>query len=187
MGQSRLGPGREPTFGLRQHDPATDGIKDLGGKGLARGIERGEAQAVRMPGQPLAGAFPQVGARIEANRVRAGERQRTTRHHPLMEGGDYVGVEVDRVMALQSAEQRPIGAVAPAGQCQGAVKVDVDGADRSEQPLVTKLADEAPRRLHRTHGVRGRRADATTEQVEDGDLDHAVSLEAWPATQTAGR
>jgi hypothetical protein len=54
------------------------------------------------------------------------------------------------------------------------VQLDVHRGDRVEEPVALEAERERPRGAHRADGVRGARADADREEVEDGGA-HACS------------
>ena len=91
------------------------------------------------------------------------------------------GVDQLRRLALQPQDHGLVRAVPAAGGAERPVQVDRDPRDLVEQAVVAQAEREHAGGAHRAHGVRGRRADADREQVEDTDRHERHFL---PITQT---
>ncbi len=85
-------------------------------------------------------------------------------------GGDLVGIDRVRVLALEAEQHRLVGAVAAAGHRQRAVQLGAHAGDAVEHAfLFQPVFGEARGGAHRPHRVRRRRSDADLEQVEYAD------------------
>ena len=164
----RAARGADARLGAGLHDEAAaDAVILLFGQYLQRRVVRREAHAVGMPGQHLIQVKQQIERLVEGDLVPAQQADPACDANSVqsrLHGGSIDGVGTE---ALQAQQDGPVGAMAAAGEREGAVELS-GYLDRTiEQITGREQLDEAARRVHRTHGMRARWADADLENIED--------------------
>ncbi len=167
------GVGDDPVFGgfvLVDHEAAADRVVVALSQGRAVGVEGGEAHAIGVIGQFLALVEDQVGPLVDADLVLVVQAKAPTAADAVEAVLDAIGIDPVRLLAFQAEQDRLVGAVAASGQGQRAEQFHPDPDAARQQAGITQPAfDEACGGAHRSHGMRGRRADADFEQVEQAD------------------
>ena len=154
----------------RAHDEAAaDAVELLAGEHGAGGIVRGEAHAVRVPGQHLIEVEQQVQRLVEGDLPPAEQADPAGAADALQCRFDGGGVERIGRHALEAEQDGAVGAVAAAGEGQRAVELRRHLVGGVEQAALLEQRHEAVRRIHRTHGVGARGADADLENIEDAE------------------
>ena len=140
------------------------------GQFVAVGVVGGKAHAVGVERQLLALVEDQVGLSVEGDLVLAQQSDATRAADAFKRGGDLVGIDRIRVLALEAEQHRLVGAVAAAGHRQRAVQLGAHAGDPIQHAfLFQPVFGETRGGAHRPHRVRGGRPDADLEQVEYAD------------------
>ncbi len=160
-------------------EAAADGEVAAPGHFGAGRVEGGEDQGVGVLLQPLSPSPDDVPLRIEGDVGVRAQPQAPARRDGLQRRLPGVGVHGGRSIARQAQDHRPVRAVAPAGEGEGGVELDLHPGDVAKPPHGLEPFDEPARGGHRAHGVAARRADSELEQVEDADGGHKDS---WNVT-----
>ena len=153
-------------LGFIDHEASAHREEDLAQDDRARIVVRGEAHTVAVERQRLVDAEVQMVLLAERNLAPPVEHERALLADAPHFGLDLVRVDPIGGFAGQSEQDRAIGAMAAAGECERAVKIDDDLSRRIELGVGSKLVGETLRRTHRPYGVRARRPQPYLEKVE---------------------
>jgi hypothetical protein len=104
------------------------------------------------------------------------EAQGTAGADAIDAAGEGVDVGFLRGLAFEADEKRLVGAVAFAGEGEGAVEVDFDAGGLVEDAGFAEAIEEAAGGAHRADGVRAARADANGEDFENANGAHGVRI-----------
>ncbi len=130
-----------------------------------------------MSGQRLVSMPQQMSGFIKADLALTGERQGAGGAYTRKRGLDRGRIERLGRQSLQSQQDRPIRAVATAGQGEGGVEFRGELRRALEQSAGGQVHHEAARRVHRTHGVGTGRSNADLEDVQNAQH-HAAALQS---------
>src|SRR5262249_7336398 len=90
--------------------------------------------------------------------------------HARDPGCDAVDVDRGGLVALEAEHDRPVRAVAPAGEPEATEQLDLHARGGRELAVRVEAPGGPARRPHRADRVRARRTDADLEDVEHRDM-----------------
>ena len=107
--------------------------------------------------------------RIEGDRPPPGKRQSLALANLGDERVGRVGIDGFGLDAAEAEDHRLVGRMAPSGIGQRAIKRDPDLRDPADRAALDEPRREGGGRFHRADRVRGGRANADLEKLEDAD------------------